>query len=173
MKYTASLSGFAAALGKLVLAAACAVTLASQQSSALSPGESLQDFSVMSNQGKEVALSNFKGKIVYVDIWASWCQTCKESLSWMHSLQKRFGDKLQIIAVSVDQERKDAERAIQDSKADLLVGFDPDGKLPERYNVSAMPTSFLIGRDGKIIAVNEGLSDKEKHEIEKSIEQQI
>ena len=109
-------------------------------------------------------LGAFKGRVVYVDFWASWCAPCRESFPWMNRLQQELGSRgLVIVAVNVDRERRDAERFIQAHKPDFRIVFDPHGQLPEKFAVRGMPTSFLIDRDGRIHSRHEGfrLADRE------------
>jgi cytochrome c biogenesis protein CcmG, thiol:disulfide interchange protein DsbE len=96
-------------------------------------------------------LAAFKGKVVYVDFWASWCAPCRESFPWMNRMQGEFGrDGLVIIAVNVDHDRVDAERFLREHPAQFRIVFDPDGMLPEQFGVRGMPTSFLIDREGRV-----------------------
>lgn len=141
---------------------------------AVEPGAVAPDFSLSSNQGSNVSLSEFSGKIVYLDIWASWCSTCVKSLKWLNELQDKYGkDHFQVVAVNVDENRKDAEKALSSAASKILVAFDPEGITPQRLEVSAMPTSFLIGREGKLIAMHSGLDDDSKKEIERQIEHSL
>ena len=105
---------------------------------------------------------DLKGKVVYLDFWASWCGPCRQSFPWMNELQRELGARgLVVVAVNVDHERSDANRFLASYPADFRVLFDPEGKLAERYKVGGMPTSFLIGRDGKIVAAHAGFKQKD------------
>ena len=109
-------------------------------------------------------LGELKGRVVYLDFWASWCAPCRESFAWMNRLQQQLGPEgLVIVAVNVDRERRDAERFIRAHPAHFRIVFDPDGLLPEKFAVQGMPTSFLIDRDGRVQARHEGfrLTDRE------------
>ena len=109
-------------------------------------------------------LAALKGRVVYVDFWASWCAPCRESFPWMNRMQDLLGkDGLVIIAVNVDNNHSDAERFLREHPARFRVVFDPDGVLPERYGVHGMPTSFLIDRDGRVQARHAGfrLADRD------------
>lgn len=109
-------------------------------------------------------LTAFRGRVVYVDFWASWCAPCRESFPWMNRLQHELGSSgLVVIAVNVDRDRRAAERFIQAHSADFRIVFDPNGLLPEKFAVRGMPTSFLIDRDGRIHSRHEGfrLADRE------------
>jgi thiol-disulfide isomerase/thioredoxin len=104
-----------------------------------------------------IDLAAYKGKVVYLDFWASWCKPCRESFPWMNELTESFGGKgLVVIAVNVDHKRDLATDFLRQNTADFKIVYDPDGDLAEKYNVQAMPTSILIGRDGRIRYVHSG-----------------
>ncbi len=137
---------------------------------AIEPGQKIPDLTLPTLAGPKIGLGQFSGKIIYLDIWASWCGTCVKSLAWMQSLQEKFGkDTFQVIAVNVDEVRSDAERILKEANASLLVALDPDGATPAALNVEGVPTSYLIGRDGRVISVHQGLKDEDQNEIENKI----
>jgi cytochrome c biogenesis protein CcmG/thiol:disulfide interchange protein DsbE len=114
--------------------------------------------------GQLLDLAAFKGQVVYVDFWASWCAPCRESFPWMNRMQAEFGrDGLVIIAVNVDHDRVDAERFLREHAAQFRIVFDPDGILPEQFGVRGMPTSFLIDREGRVQSRHAGfrLTDRD------------
>ena len=158
----------------LALAVVLVMVFVVRPAMAIDSGEDAPDFQLTSNSSSEISLSKYHGKIRYVDFWASWCSTCANSLTWMDQMQQRFGDDdLQVITVNVDEDRTDADEMLQRVKANIVVGYDPQGAVPARYNVNAMPTSYLIDRNGRVISVHEGLHDNDKHEIERQIRQII
>ena len=141
---------------------------------ALKEGDHAPDFTLSTKTGQKISLADFKGKFVLVDIWASWCSSCAGSLPWINALQKRFGqDRFQVFAVNVDAERADADALLSAKAVDLLVGYDPDGKVPELLNVTDMPTSYLLDPTGKIIAIHRGLDDNHRRAILKVLEEGI
>jgi thiol-disulfide isomerase/thioredoxin len=102
-------------------------------------------------------LSAYKGKVVYLDFWASWCTPCLRSFPWMNDLADSYkGRGLVVVAVNVDHNRNLADTFLQQHPADFHVVYDPGGSLADKFDVEAMPTSFLIGRDGKIHYVHAG-----------------
>lgn len=117
-----------------------------------------------------VDLGALKGRVVYLDFWASWCAPCRESFPFMNHLQQTLGQQgLAIIAVDVDRDRGDAERFLREHPAQFRVVFDPQGVLPERFAVHGMPSSFVIDRRGQVRLRHEGfrLADRE------TLEQQV
>src|SRR5581483_7906899 len=85
---------------------------------AVAVGEAAPAFALPSAQGSTVALADLRGKVVYVDFWASWCGPCKRSFPWMNELAQRYGkDGLAIVAVNVDKKRSDAERFLATTPA--------------------------------------------------------
>ena len=101
--------------------------------------------------GAPLDLSAYKGKVVYLDFWASWCHPCEQSFPYMEQLKSRYGpDGLVIIAVNVDHSRDRANSFLKRVGSDLTVVYDSEGVLAQRYKVHDMPTSLLIGRDGRI-----------------------
>ena len=119
-------------------------------------------------------LSQYKGKTVYLDFWASWCGPCKQSFPWMNDMQTRFGGKgLQVVAVNVDQKTEDAKAFLEANPALFDVAFDPSGKVPRSYAIKGMPTSVLIGPDGRVLMVHTGFKDEHRAELEKHIQQAL
>jgi cytochrome c biogenesis protein CcmG, thiol:disulfide interchange protein DsbE len=94
-------------------------------------------------------VQGLRGRVVYLDFWASWCAPCKQSFPWMEALQRAYGDQgLEIIAVNLDADRADADKFLKQFSPTFEVHFDPKGDLAELYNVHGMPSSVLIDRHG-------------------------
>src|SRR5512137_2006847 len=118
-----------------------------------------------------VRLADLKGKVVYVDFWASWCSPCKQSFPWMNDMQAKYGPRgLQIVGVTVDRRREDAEKFLAATPARFTVAFDTTGKVAEAYQPKGMPTSFLIGADGVVRVMHVGFKDSDRAELEREIE---
>ncbi len=102
-------------------------------------------------------LSAYKGKVVYLDFWASWCNPCRQSFPWMNEVQEVDGPKgLVVIAVNVDHDKSLAQRFLQRYAPQFKIVYDNDGKIASRFNFNDMPTSYLIGRNGKIRYIHAG-----------------
>jgi len=108
-------------------------------------------------------LDSFKGKVVYLDFWASWCGPCWESFPWMNHLHNELASNgLVIIAVNVDRDHAAAEQFLRTHPAQFRIVYDPEGKLPEKFGVRGMPTSFLIDRNGHIQFQHQGFFLKDR-----------
>lgn len=115
------------------------------------------------------ALGKIHGRIVWVDFWASWCAPCRRSFPWLNEMYQRYSSRgLQIIAINVDSNKSDAEKFLDQTPADFTVEFDPHGKLAEKFDVQAMPTSYLMDRKGDILQRHLGfkLADRQQYEAE-------
>lgn len=127
------------------------------------------DISLPSIDG-EVQLGDLKGKVVYLDFWASWCEPCKKSFPWMNSIKQKYADEgFEIFAVNLDKDRKLADEFLQAMAINFIVAFDESGTSASEYKLKGMPTSYLIGRDGRVHASHIGFRDKDKDKLEKAI----
>lgn len=119
-----------------------------------------------------VALDSLRGRVVYLDFWASWCGPCRASFPWMEAMQQRYRAKgLSVVAINLDRERRAADGFLARHPASFAVAFDPAGKVAEAYGVAAMPTSFLIGRDGAVLATHAGFAPGKAGELEARIQE--
>ena len=152
------------------LAVVAALLLASPPAGAVETGAAAPALSLPDAQGDSVALRQLRGKVVYVDFWASWCGPCKRSFPWMNELAARYaGDGLVIVAVNVDKKRVDAERFLAQVPAHFTVVYDDAGATPAAWGVKGMPSSFIVGRDGRIALAGQGFRDDEKDAVEERI----
>lgn len=113
-----------------------------------------------------IGLESLRGKVVYLDFWASWCVPCRQSFPWMEGLQQSLGrDGFVVVAVNVDHDRADADRFLRELAPTFRIEYDAEGKLAEQYHVHGMPTSFLIDRDGKILLQHAGFRARDREEL--------
>jgi thiol-disulfide isomerase/thioredoxin len=121
--------------------------------------------------GGKINLGSLKGKVVLVDIWASWCGPCKEEMPLLDELAGRLKKKgVQIIAVSIDEDKESAEAFLSSRPSwSLTVAHDPKGKLPEALHPGKMPSSYVVDAEGIIRYVNEGFERGDLKVIEKRL----
>jgi thiol-disulfide isomerase/thioredoxin len=109
------------------------------------------------NTADSLDLSNYRGKVVVLDFWASWCVPCRRSFPWMNEMQQKYADNgLVVIAVNLDSQASDAEAFLQHYPAEFSIFYDSERQLARQYAVEAMPSSFLVGRGGTIIGRHMG-----------------
>ncbi len=135
----------------------------------LEPGQVAPAIELAGTKGA-VSLAKLQGKLVYVDFWASWCGPCKQSFPWMNEMQAKYGAKgLQVLAINVDAKREDADKFLAEVPANFLVAFDSKGDSPKQYQIKGMPSSVLVGPDGKVIQVHSGFRADERKALEDAI----
>lgn len=137
-------------------------------------GVSLAPEIILPTKDARMQLSKLKGNVVYLDFWASWCVPCKKSFPWMSAMQKKYADQgLMIVAVNLDKDRAQADEFIHqmNDKVDMnfTVAFDASGESAKKYKLRGMPSSYLIGRDGKVYASHIGFREKDKDKLEQAI----
>jgi cytochrome c biogenesis protein CcmG, thiol:disulfide interchange protein DsbE len=153
-------------LNSLTGAAALVLALAAAPAFAVDVGQAAPDIELPGATGAQ-KLSDLKGKVVYLDFWASWCGPCRQSFPWMNDMQKKYGAKgLQVVGVNLDAKRSDADKFLAETPAQFALAFDTKGESPKKVGVKGMPTSVLIGADGKVLAVHQGFKDEERGELE-------
>lgn len=125
-------------------------------------------------RGVNVKLSDYAGKTVYLDFWASWCGPCKQSFPWMNDMHARYAAQgLRVVAINVDQKADDAQAFLRRTPAQFELAFDPVGLTPKAYAIKAMPTSVLIAPDGKVLGVHSGFKDNDRAALEQQIRQAL
>jgi thiol-disulfide isomerase/thioredoxin len=137
---------------------------------ALGPGDPVPALALPAASGETLSLEALRGKLVYVDFWASWCGPCKRSFPWMAELQQKYGKQgFTVVAVNVDKKRADADRFLQLVPAAFPVVFDASGATPAAWKVSGMPASYLVDPAGRVVLTESGFRDERRDEIEARI----
>jgi thiol-disulfide isomerase/thioredoxin len=125
-------------------------------------GEWLPDLEAAALQGR---LPERSGKVILLDFWASWCAPCKASFPVLDQLYNTYRSRgFEVIAVSVDDEAVDMKRFLEDHPASFAILHDARKQLVEQMAPEAMPTSYLIGRDGRIRSIHAGFNGRETEE---------
>ncbi len=112
-------------------------------------------------------LERYDGQVILLDFWASWCAPCRQSFPWMQDMQRRYRDDgLVVIAVNLDNDEAAAAAFLDRYPVDFRILFDRERQLAQRYDITGMPTSLLIGRDGKVIRRHSGFKVKHQDRYE-------
>jgi cytochrome c biogenesis protein CcmG, thiol:disulfide interchange protein DsbE len=126
-------------------------------------------FSFKDVNGRKVALSDFKGKVILLDFWATWCVPCKAEIPGFVGLQAKYGAKgLQIVGLSVDDPVSKLKPYVAEMKMNypVLQGLGHDDVLDAYAPIPSIPTSILIGRDGRICTKHTGIVSMDAFEKE-------
>ncbi|MGH8589077.1 MAG: TlpA disulfide reductase family protein [Gammaproteobacteria bacterium] len=117
-------------------------------------------------------LHRYRGKVVYVDFWASWCSPCAQSFAFMNDLDGQFRDKgLQVLGINLDERLEDATGFLAKHPPSFTVAFDAGGRCPQDFGVQGMPSSYLVDRKGVIRHVHLGFRRGEAEKLRGLVEQ--
>lgn len=111
---------------------------------------------------KQINIQAYKGKVVLIDFWATWCGPCLKSMPFfnhLHHQQQKNG--LEILAINVDEQPETAKQFLQQRPVDYPVLLDPIGNCPRSFDVQAMPSSYLIDKSGNIRHIHKGFRDED------------
>ena len=112
----------------------------------------------------------YRGKVVYLDFWASWCSPCLQSFPWMNAMQAKYGKAgLVIIAVNVDRQRQAADAFLHKTSPNFTVTYDPDNTLFEAHQLIGMPTALIFDRRGVLRSRHVGWSAEQRETYEAEI----
>ncbi len=124
--------------------------------------------------GQAAGIDDFKGQLVYLDFWASWCGTCRQSLPILNEIREEFKDKgFEVVAVNVDENLKDALGFLDRYPVSYPVLLDPKGQMPKAYDVKGMPTAYLLDPTGKVIYKHVGFKKKDREKIVELIKKNL
>lgn len=116
-------------------------------------------------------LDHYRGKVVVLDFWASWCKPCRQSIPWLNEMRARYAEQgLVVVGVNVDAKQGDAARFLREVPVDFEIVYDPAGDLAERYHVGGMPASFVFDRAGKLAGHHLGFKDTDRAPYEATLQ---
>ncbi len=117
-----------------------------------------------------VSLSEFKGKVVYLDFWASWCKPCRSSFPWMNEMHNKYANKgLEVISINLDEQMQSVAKFLHSYPASFRVLLDPEGNVASDYQLVGMPSSYLIDRQGQLRKTHTGFFLKKTDAYEQEI----
>ena len=115
------------------------------------------------HNSETITTEQLKGKVVYLDFWASWCKPCKKSFPFMNQLKQRYpSDKFQIIAINMDESKQDAIRFLDKMPAQFGIFQNPNNTLASELKLPGLPVAYIIDKNGEIVAKHTGFNDSKK-----------
>jgi thiol-disulfide isomerase/thioredoxin len=115
-------------------------------------------------------LQDFKGQVIYLDFWASWCKPCLRSFPWMNEMQQKYGATgFKIIAVNLDTDPALAAQFLRRVPANFPIAYDTSGQTAKTYQLLGMPSSYLIDKKGNLRAIHQGFFIKKQSQYEQEI----
>lgn len=127
--------------------------MAANPGSSLQKGDVAPDFTLTTLDGKEVSLSDYRGKKVLLNFWATWCPPCKAEMPHMQNVHENYGEDIEILAVnltSLDNGKDKIELFKEDYELTFTIPLDEKGTVGEEYQAFTIPTSYFISTEGKI-----------------------
>jgi peroxiredoxin len=155
----------------VLVATLCALVAASPTFADVTVGREAPNCSLTLPDGSLLSLQNYRGKIVYLDFWASWCAPCQISFRFMNDLQNASAkDGLQVVAVNMDEVPADEQRFLASHPAGFTVAADSEAHCAKALKVETMPSSFVIDRQGRIRVEHRGFRAGDVSALREQIE---
>ena len=150
-------------------------TMALSQSSTVAAGKLAANFKLKDLKGNEISLASLRGKVVFLNVWATWCAPCRAEMPSIESLYNGFkADKdFVVLAVSQDTDGAIVAPFVEQNHFQFTVLLDPRNEVGERYDVNGIPETFIIGRDGRIVAHHVGPYDWSNADIREALQELI
>ena len=119
--------------------------------SAGKPGDTAPAFTLADMHGNTITLDSLKGKVVFLNFWAPWCQSCKEELPGIDALHKKYSSRgFTVLSICIERSESVVNKYLRKRQVSFPVLVDKSGEVADTYRFSGLPASFLIGKDGII-----------------------
>jgi peroxiredoxin len=127
------------------------------QASMPAVGSIAPDFTLKSNSGNNLKLSEFRGQVVMINFWATWCGPCREEMPLLNRIQDRYGKAgFKLLGVNIDDRPEAAQAMAKNLGIHFPILYDTGKRVSRLYDVNAMPSTLLIDRDGKVRYIHLG-----------------
>lgn len=115
----------------------------------------------------QISLNDYRGKVVYVDFWASWCGPCQESFPVLERLRARYqSEGFEVVGINLDENTSDADTFLKKFPVHFPLAADPEGRSAESFKIKGMPSAYLIDKKGVVRHVVVGFQEGEAQSIE-------
>ncbi len=135
-------------------------------------GDVAADFKLQSLSGPAVTLSSLRGKVVFLNVWATWCGPCREEMPSMETLYEAFKNRNDFVILAVSQDRRGraaVQPYVEKNHFQFDILLDPDNVVGDAYNVSGVPETFIIDRRGRIVAHHMGAFDWSQTDVRQAL----
>jgi peroxiredoxin len=140
--------------------------------SAVHAADAAPDFTLKNKAGGNLRLSEQRGEVVLLNFWASWCGPCRQEMPVLNTLHERYAKLgFSVIGINVDKDVNLADKILKDIPVSFPVLLDDTGTVSGTYNVSAMPTTILVDRDGNMRYLHKGYKPGYEQEYETEIKE--
>jgi peroxiredoxin len=133
-------------------------------------GAPAPEFQLAARGGEPASLSAYAGRVILLDFWATWCEPCRSSFPEYQALLGRYGDAVAVVAISEDDEANGIDAFVAETGARFPIAWDSDKSVAQRYQISSMPTLFIIDKGGLVRFVHAGFRAGDQDQITAAID---
>jgi peroxiredoxin len=148
--------------------------LAADEGAPIAAGEMAKPFTLTNLQGEKVSMASLRGKVVFLNIWATWCGPCREEMPSMEKLYERMHNQPGFVMLAISQDtggRKLVADYVKRHGYHFEVLLDPTNKVADAYDITGVPETFIIGRDGRIVAHHAGAFNWAKPDVRTALDE--
>lgn len=128
------------------------------------------DFTLASNQSRNLKLSEYRGDVIMINFWASWCGPCRQEMPLLDSMYKRYKNLgFTILGVNVEENSADANKVLQKIPVSFPILYDRTNKVSKMYKIDAMPSTIFIDRDGNMRYLHRAYKDGDEQQYDQWI----
>ena len=133
-------------------------------------GQKAPDFTLRSHQGKNIKLSEYRGQVVMINFWTTWCGPCRQELPLLNRMHEKYHKAgFQLLGINVDDQVGAAQAMVDRLALRFPVLYDTTKQVSKRYDLDAMPTTLIVDRDGKVRYLHRGYRSGDEKEYEDRI----
>jgi peroxiredoxin len=132
------------------------------------------DFTLKSRNSGNLKLSEYRGDVVMINFWASWCAPCRQEMPLLEDLYEKYSDLgFTLLGVNVEEDSSKADELLKDVRVSFPILFDNKNEVTKMYNVVAMPTTVIVDRDGNMRYLHRGYLPGYEEEYKKQVKELI
>ncbi len=146
----------------------------SQSDATVAAGSQAANFKLEALDGHTVSLESLRGKVIFLNVWATWCGPCREEMPSMETLYEDFKNNKDFVMLAVSQDTKGRAMVapyVEKNGFHFTILLDPENKISETYEMSGVPETFIIDRKGQIVAHHMGAFDWSRPDVKDALQQ--